>query len=308
MGVRKKGRAECGGARVACDGLEGEDAERVEGLIEVLGARAWDGRGVPDLVIVGPAPSGIEGVMRVEVGAGSGLRLPGDEELLVQVILASCAKADGAVPPGVIGVAHWDGGRCSAEVAQLLAETMRGVLVDMSGSGPLPALLRDPDAPGIRWADLSATENAFPADLPDHLVDAGGYRILTADARGGARLGDPRQRPVLEAVVRSGRIVIVDCGLWGEGADARLGAVEGLVLVGPADFEGAARAAFALALSPPSAPHVLVARGRGRSRLRSITRAPVLGWKRASRGGGRAILRALMRPGGESAGRGRRSG
>lgn len=296
MRVRKKTRTAHGSALVACDGVAEEERERVENLVEVLGAKLWEDSGVPDLVIAGSASTGIEGIRRVEVGADFGLHLPGDEELLAQVILASCTHNEEISPSRVIAVAHWEESRCSTVIAQLLAQSLRGVLIDLSGSGPFPALLRDPDAPGIRWADVSRTENTFPADLPEHLVKIGRYRVLTADERGGARLGDSRLGPVVDAVKRSGTHTLIFCGLWEEGSQARLGAVDGLVLVGPADFEGAARAAFALALSPPPVPYVLIARGRGSSRLRAFTTAPVLTWARALRGGGQAILHALKYP------------
>ena len=60
------------------------------------------------------------------------------------------------------------------------------VVIDASGSVPGFAGSGDHDLPGVRWADLEASEDSYLPSLRDHLPVIGGVRALVGDCRGGA--------------------------------------------------------------------------------------------------------------------------
>lgn len=166
------------------------------------------------------------------------------------------------------------------------------VVVDASGSVPGVALAGDHDVPGVRWADLDASEDSYLPSLRDHLPVVGGVRALVGDARGGAGVDDPR---VVAACRSLCAPLIVDAGRWDERAARCVSAIraDALVLVTHGDLEGAAALSATCAAVPPPCPAItLVCAGeRWGAGLRECAPGPILraptrpGWK----------LRGLMR-------------
>ena len=95
------------------------------------------------------------------------------------------------------------------------------VVVDASGSVPGFARARDHCLPGVRWADLDASEDSYLPALRDHLPRIDGVSALVGDGRGAARADDPR---VVAACRSLGAPLIVDAGRWDE-RSARLAQV-----------------------------------------------------------------------------------
>ena len=163
--------------------------------------------------------------------------------------------------------------------------SQRVVVVDASGAVPGFARAPECDVPGVRWADLDASEDSYLPSLRDHLPTLSGVRALVGDARGGASADDPR----VAAACRSLHApLIVDAGRWDERAARCASAVHAnaLILVTRPDLEGAAAMAASLACHPPPCPAItLVSAGRGRRSPGLSACAP------------RPILRAPTRPG-----------
>mgnify|MGYP001005417900 CR=1 FL=1 len=112
------------------------------------------------------------------------------------------------------------------------------VVIDASGSVPGFAGSGDHDLPGVRWADLEASEDSYLPSLRDHLPVIGGVRALVGDCRGGASADDPR---VASACRSIGAPLIVDAGRWDARA-ARLAEViraDAIILLTHGDIEGA---------------------------------------------------------------------
>ena len=249
----------------------------------------------------------------MRVGQGGQVRLPGDTALLVSLIAEACARTrrSGAVWV-VAGIA---GGVGVTGVVRLLAREcwrrrgVRGgarrkesgahragegdvVVVDASGSVPGVALAGDHDIPGVRWADLDASEDSYLPSLREHLPIVGGVRALVGDSRGGAAADDPR---VVAACRSLDAPLIVDAGRWDERAARCVSAIhaDALVLVTHGDLEGAAALSATCAVAPPPCPAItLVCAGeRWGPGLRECAPGPIL---RAPTRPGRK-LRGLMR-------------
>lgn len=166
------------------------------------------------------------------------------------------------------------------------------VVVDASGSVPGVALAADHDVPGVRWADLDASEDSYLPSLREHLPVVGGVRALVGDCRGGAAADDPR---VVAACRSLDAPLIVDAGRWDERAARCVSAIhaDALVLVTHGDLEGAAAlSATSVAAPPPCSTITLVTAGeRWGVGLRACAPGPIL---RAPTRPGRD-LRGLMR-------------
>ena len=291
---------------VALVGLAPPDLDSARDAAVLAGARVCSNPGQASLILASASAPVPEGVPCVRVGQGGQVRLPGDSALLVSLIAeaSSRTRRSGSVwvvagiagGVGVTGVvrllARACGGRRGARVGvwrrergALRAGVGDAVVVDASGSVPGVALAGDHDIPGVRWADLDASEDSYLPSLRDHLPVVGGVRALVGDARGGAGADDPR----VAAVCRSLRApLIVDAGRWDARA-ARCASVihaDALVLLTRADLEGASAMAASLASHPPPCPAItLVSAGRGRRSTGLHACAP------------RPILRAPTHPG-----------
>ena len=305
---------------VLLDGIDGDDARRVGELMALVGAREWDGTGEPALILAGPRARGARGAMRLELGESGQLRLPADEALLAEALSRVAGRGMGGARPAAlptsaaaprsgesvdadvlrIGVGTWSGG--SGRLAALLAAGAGAVLVDASGAAPALPMLTSPGAAGVRWADLDPSETAFGPDLVDRLPRVGGLRVLGGDGSGAAEARDPRLAPVLRSLGAAGRGAVVDLGAWDARAhSAHALLLDGLVLAGDSDLEGASRLACALSLHPPAIPCVLVHFGRGRERIAEAAPGmPDLALRRAMRRGCRALLDELRRAGGRA--------
>ena len=166
------------------------------------------------------------------------------------------------------------------------------VVVDASGSVPGVALAGDYDVPGVRWADLDASEDSYLPSLRDHLPVVGGVRALVGDSRGGGTADDPR---VVAACRSLDAPLIVDAGRWDARAARCASAIyaDALVLVTHGDLEGAAALSATCAALPPPCPAItLVCAGeRWGAGVRECAPGPIL---RAPTRPGRN-LRGLMR-------------
>ena len=291
---------------VALVGLAPPDLDGARDAAVLAGARVCSNPGQASLILASASAPVPEGVPCVRVGQGGQVRLPGDSALLVSLIAeaSSRTRRSGAVwvvagiagGVGVTGVVRLLAGECGRRrgVRGGMRRGARGarrarsgeaVVVDASGSVPGVALAGDHDIPGVRWADLDASEDSYLPSLREHLPIVGGVRALVGDARGGAGADDPR----VVAACRSLRApLIVDAGRW-DGRAAGCASVihaNALVLLTRADLEGASAMAASLASHPPPCPAItLVSAGRGRRSVGLHACAP------------RPILRAPTRPG-----------
>lgn len=298
---------------VALVGLAPPDLDGARDAAVLAGACVCSNPGQASLILASASAPVPEGVPCVRVGQGGQVRLPGDTALLVSLIAeaSSRTRRSGAVWV-VAGIA---GGVGVTRVVRLLARErgrrrgtrwggrrgLRGerrarvgeaVVVDVSGSVPGVALAGDHDVPGVRWADLDASEDSYLPSLRDHLPVVGGVRALVGDARGGAGADDPR---VVAACRSLCAPLIVDAGRWDERAARCVSAIhaDALVLVTHGDLEGAAALSATCAAVPPPRPSItLVCAGeRWGPGLRECAPGPIL---RAPTRPGRK-LRGLMR-------------
>lgn len=298
---------------VALVGLAPPDLDSARDAAVLAGARVCSNPGQASLILASASAPVPEGVPCVRVGQGGQVRLPGDSALLVSLIAeaSSRTRRSGAVwvvagiagGVGVTGVvrllARACGGRRGARVGvwrrergALRAGVGDAVVVDASGSVPGVALAGDHDVPGVRWADLDASEDSYLPSLRDHLPVVGGVRALVGDARGGAGADDPR---VVSACRSLCAPLIVDAGRWDERAARCVSTIraDALVLVTHGDLEGAAALSATCAMVPPPCPaFTLVCAGeRWGLGLRECAPGPIL---RAPTRPGRK-LRGLMR-------------
>ena len=298
---------------VALVGLASPDLDGARDAAVLAGARVCSNPGQASLILASVSAPVPEGVPCVRVGQGGQVRLPGDTALLVSLIAeaSSRTRRSGAVWV-VAGIA---GGVGVTRVVRLLARERgrrrgtrwggrrgergtrreRGgnaVVVDASGSVPGVALAGDHDVPGVRWADLDASEDSYLPSLRDHLPVVGGVRALVGDARGGAGADDPR---VVAACRSLDAPLIVDAGRWDERAARCVTAIhsDALIVVTHGDLEGAAALSATCTSVPPPCPAItLVCAGeRWGAGLRACAPGPIL---RAPTRPGRD-LRALMR-------------
>lgn len=298
---------------VALVGLAPPDLDSARDATVLAGARVCSNPGQASLILASASAPVPEGVPCVRVGQGGQVRLPGDTALLVSLIAESCARTrrSGAVW-AVAGIA---GGVGVTGVVRLLARErarrrgVRGgarrkesgahragegdvVVVDASGSVPGVALAGDHDIPGVRWADLDASEDSYLPSLREHLPVVGGVRALVGDCRGGAAADDPR---VVAACRSLDAPLVVDAGRWDERAARCVSAIhaDALVLVTHGGLEGAAAlSATSAAAPPPCSTITLVTAGeRWGVGLRACAPGPIL---RAPTRPGRD-LRGLMR-------------
>ena len=298
---------------VALVGLAPPDLDGARDAAVLAGARVCSNPGQASLILASASTPVPEGTPCVRIGQGGQVRLPGDSALLVSLIAEACARTrrSGAVW-AVAGIA---GGVGVTGIVRLLARERgrrrgarggvwrkeRGarrvgsgeaVVVDASGSVPGVALAGDHDVPGVRWADLDASEDSYLPSLREYLPVVGGVRALVGDSRGGAAADDPR---VVAACRSLDGPLIVDAGRWDERAARCVSAIhaDALIVVTHGDLEGAAALSATCTAVPPPCPAItLVCAGeRWGAGLRACAPGPILraptrpGWD----------LRALMR-------------
>lgn len=170
----------------------------------------------------------------------------------------------------------------AALVARCVATGRPAALVDLGVlGGGVEVLLGIEDAPGARWADLAAVQGELdPTDLDGVLPRWGDVEVLGPDRRGAPEAFDALA-PVLDALLRGGRSVVVDAPA-AVLPDPRVGAActrpQGRafdVLVTTQDLPGVAAG---LAVAPLVAPDAaLVLRARRSSRVAPVEAAHVLG-------------------------------
>ena len=298
---------------VALVGLAPPDLDAARDAAVLAGARVCSDPGQASLILASVSAPVPEGMPCVRVGQGGQVRLPGDTALLVSLIAeaSSRTRRSGAVwvvagiagGVGVTGVVRllarargrrrgirWGGWRGERGARQ--AGVGDTVVVDASGSVPGAALAGDHDVPGVRWADLDASEDSYLPSLRDHLPVVGGVRALVGDCRGGVAADDPR---VVAACRSLDAPLVVDAGRWDARAARCVSAIhaDALILVTHGDLEGAAAlSATCVAVPPPCPAITLVCAGeRWGAGLRECAPGPIL---RAPTRPGRN-LRGLMR-------------
>ena len=295
---------------VALVGLAPPDLDGARDAALLAGAHVCSNPGQATLILASASAPVPEGVPCVRVGQGGQVRLPGDTALLVSLIAeaSSRTRRSGAlwVVAGIAGgvgvtgvvrlVARERGRRRGIRWGGRRGERRAGVgdavVVDASGSVPGVALAGDHDVPGVRWADLDASEDSYLPSLRDHLPVVGGVRALVGDCRGGAAADDPR---VVAACRSLDAPLVVDAARWDERAARCVSAIhaDALVLVTHGDLEGAAALSATCAeIPPPCSAITLVCAGeRWGAGVRECAPGPIL---RAPTRPGRN-LRALMR-------------
>ena len=273
---------------VAIVGLSPRDDGLARDAVTLAGARVCEDPARALLVLAAPDSPVPAIAPCVRVGAGAQVSLPGDQALLISLIAeASWGRARNghvwvvAGISGGVGVTSLvrllarGGGRFGARGLLGVARRSRGVcrgaadahawdeapvIVDASGSVPGVARARHHDAPGVRWADLEASEDSYLPALRNHLPLIDGVRALVGDSRGAASPDDPR----VAAACRSlGAPLIVDAGRWDQRA-ARLTEViraDALILMTRGDLDGAAAMAACLALAPAPCPALTLVAG-----------------------------------------------
>ena len=298
---------------VALVGLAPPDLDGARDAAVLAGVRVCSQPAQASLILASVSAPVPEGMPCVRVGEGGQVRLPGDTALLVSLIAeaSSRTRRSGAVwvvagiagGVGVTGVVRLlacargrrrgvRGGAWRKERGAHRAGESDAVVVDASGSVPGVALAGDHDIPGVRWADLDASEDSYLPSLREHLPVVGGVRALVGDSRGGAAADDPR---VVAACRSLDAPLIVDVGRWDERAARCVSAIraDALVLVTHGDLEGAAALSATCAALPPPCPAItLVCAGeRWGAGVRECAPGPIL---RAPTRPGRN-LRGLMR-------------
>ena len=298
---------------VALVGLAPPDLDGARDAAVLAGARVCSNPGQASLILASASAPVPEGVPCVRVGQGGQVRLPGDTALLVSLIAeaSSRTRRSGAVwvvagIAGGVGVTRVvrllarergrrrsvRGGVRRGERGERRARSGEAVVVDASGSVPGVALAGDHDVPGVRWADLDASEDSYLPSLRDHLPVVGGVRALVGDSRGGGAADDPR---VVAACRSLDAPLVVDAGRWDERAARCASAIyaDALVLVTHGDLEGAAALSATCAALPPPCPAItrVSAGERWGAGLRACAPGPIL---RAPTRPGRD-LRGLMR-------------
>ena len=215
---------------VALIGLVPPDLDGVRNAVVLAGARVCSNPGQASLILASASAPVPEGTPCVRVGQGGQVRLPVDTALLVSLIAeaSSRTRRSGAVwvvagiagGVGVTGIVRLlarergsrrsvRGGVRRGERGARRARSGEAVVVDASGSVPGVALAADHDVPGVRWADLDASEDSYLPSLREHLPVVGGVRALVGDSRGGAAADDPR---VVAACRSLDAPLIVDAG------------------------------------------------------------------------------------------------
>lgn len=283
---------------VALVGLSPSDHDAARDAVVLAGAHVCSNPGQASLILASISAPVPEGVPCVRVGQGGQVRLPGDTVLLVSLIAEASSRTRrlGAVwvvagIAGGVGVtsvvrllararghrrgARWGGLRGERGVRQ--AGVGDAVVVDASGSVPGVALAGDHDVPGVRWADLDASEDSYLPSLRDHLPVVGGVHALVGDCRGGVAADDPR---VVAACRSLDAPLIVDVGRWDERSARCVSAIHAdtLVLVTHGDLEGAAALSATCAAIPPPCPAItLVCAGeRWGAGVRECAPGPIL--------------------------------
>lgn len=139
------------------------------------------------------------------------LRLPRDGQELLRRIRAA-ARVRRARVVGVLGAR---GGVGASSLAAVLArvtaaEPVRTALVDLDAVGAgLDLLLGVEDAPGVRWADLTAPEGDYDSqELAAALPTWRDVRVLSADWRGGVQIRSGH--PVLQALWADLDVLVLD--------------------------------------------------------------------------------------------------
>lgn len=280
---------------VALVGLAPPDLDGARDAVVLAGARVCSDPGQASLILASVSAPVPKGVPCVRVGQGGQVRLPGDTALLVSLIAeaSSRTRRSGAVwvaagiagGVGVTGVvrllAREHGRRRGVRWGGWRGEGRAGVgdavVVDASGSVPGAALAGDHDVPGVRWADLDASEDSYLPSLRDHLPVVGGVRALVGDCRGGAAADDPR---VVAACRSLDAPLVVDAGRWDVRAARCVSAIhaDALIVVTHGDLEGAAAlSATCSAIPPPCHAITLVCAGeRWGAGLRECAPGPIL--------------------------------
>lgn len=219
-----------GGARLSAAAHLSEQVSRVAAAAGavVVGAGPCDVWLVDDASTDGPAAAPDVPVIRVRYGhgarepvarfsplSGTVLELPLDAEPLLR-FLSSLRLAPRA---RVIGVAAARGGAGASTLAAALArEAVRGgtltALADLDGaSGGLDLLLGIEQELGPRWVDLRSERAGFPPDaLSLALPRWHAVRVLSGDARGGARPDDPGVPDAVRSLVSEHDLVVLDLG------------------------------------------------------------------------------------------------
>lgn len=235
-----------GPVRVGLQAQTGFVEDQVRRIAEAAGAlvtTADDADEVSVWVVEDPAGDGASPLPRlpgspvVRVRAGTGgtprafldrmspgvdvvLELPADAEALL-----SCLGALGLhVRARTLALVGARGGAGATTLAAAVArEAARTgactALVDLDGaSGGIDLLLGIEHEAGPRWADLRAERAGFPPDaLSMALPRWESVRVLSGDARGGARPGDPGVPDAVRALVSEHDLVVLDLprnGTW----------------------------------------------------------------------------------------------
>jgi secretion/DNA translocation related CpaE-like protein len=243
---------------------------------------AWVVEEPPAGALLPPRPPGSGPVIRVR-GSAAGqpprerdsddavIGLPADSEILLRRLggLGQYVRAR------VLGVVGARGGAGASTIAAATAREaarvgMCAALVDLDAAGGgLDLLLGIEHDAGPRWADLRAERAGFPAEaLSMALPRWNGVRVLSGDARGGARPGDPGVPDAVRALGSQHDLVVLDLprnGSWVlepvPGAHGEHLRCDAVVVVATCDVRSAAAAA-------------VTAQALGEHHVRLVVRAP----------------------------------
>lgn len=270
---------------VAWSGLEGRAVESLRAVCAVLGMSVWQGslhdlngarkgssrsssreeiNRIEDLVSVVIADSsqrsGWEHLGLHVICVGEGLRLPGGEKLLGQLLAADMARwiaTQGSVAGRIcVGIAGWSGGAGVSTLAWDLCRDTGSICVNLSGPGPLHTSrgsLLTPPAEAATWSSISVHEHFFLPSLIRELPVSRGVPYLGGDAHGGAYADDSRVPAVISAL-KGERSIVCDLGLWGPRCARISEVIDVLILLGHGDALGVARLCALSAANPPPCP------------------------------------------------------
>lgn len=213
----------------------------------------------------------------IRIGEKTGIRLPGGEEELAELLIATVddrkqhatpnSQAEQIKHPVRIVVAGWQGGVGTSSIAWGLAQsTDHAIYVDATGTRTPLTVLQEQGVrtQGVFWSDLDRAEATFTDTLFTQLPFVHSTPFLIGDERGGATCHDPRLLRINTAFMQRNpvehqRKMFIDAGRWDEStAQAHLALADCVLMVGWADTHSTALLATTLGDNPVRTPLVIV--------------------------------------------------
>lgn len=230
------------------------------------------------------------------------LHLPHEADRLLAHV-AEEVRPPAARTVGVLGARGGVGASSfAAALARMAVQAGQATtLIDLDpGGGGIDVLLGLEHDPGPRWADVLGEEGGFPPERLRLALPAWhSVRVLSGDARSGARLGAPSVKAAVAALSRDGDLLVLDLPravLTGSGDGAwLLPACREIVLVAGCDVRSASAVVQAAELLRASSAPRLVLRTGSSGALPAEDVAAAAGLRAATMRGERSLDAGIER-------------